>query len=264
MRKAFTLIELLVVIAIIAILAALFFPVFAQAKAAAKSVVCLSNMKQIGTGIAIYLSDNDDTCFPAAYSEPMAGFAPQRTWIGYDNNNAGVTQGFYGAVNQPATNPARPGIMDFYLKSRGITQCPVRLSRTQSALALNCFESDKTSDYYATNPAAAGNEYGLACKSALTNPDSSLSFVGASASEAEEPSRTLFLWEHDAYAPVCNFLQQPDWLNSPPESDVLRKHFNLLHNGATNTLWVDLHAKRIIYDQLKRPWFSVRKDIYPQ
>lgn len=57
----FTLIELLVVIAIIAILAAILFPVFAQAKQAAKKSVDLSNTKQIGTGIYLYCSDYDDT-----------------------------------------------------------------------------------------------------------------------------------------------------------------------------------------------------------
>lgn len=62
-ENAFTLIELLVVIAIIAILAAILFPVFAQAKTAAKKTVDLSNMKQHGTGTALYLADNDDT-FP--------------------------------------------------------------------------------------------------------------------------------------------------------------------------------------------------------
>ena len=66
MKKAFTLIELLVVIAIIAILAAILFPVFAQAKEAAKKTADLSNVKQIGTSMAIYLSDNDDV-YPAAY-----------------------------------------------------------------------------------------------------------------------------------------------------------------------------------------------------
>ena len=60
-RTAFTLIELLVVIAIIAILAAILFPVFAQAKAAAKKTASLSNIKQVNTGLILYGSDYDDT-----------------------------------------------------------------------------------------------------------------------------------------------------------------------------------------------------------
>lgn len=60
-RRAFTLIELLVVIAIIAILAAILFPVFAQAKAAAKKTARLSDMKQTGTAFKLYASDYDDT-----------------------------------------------------------------------------------------------------------------------------------------------------------------------------------------------------------
>jgi prepilin-type N-terminal cleavage/methylation domain-containing protein len=60
MRKAFTLIELLVVIAIIAILAAILFPVFAQAKTAAKKTAGISNQKQIGTAMQIYMADYDD------------------------------------------------------------------------------------------------------------------------------------------------------------------------------------------------------------
>jgi prepilin-type N-terminal cleavage/methylation domain-containing protein len=66
-KKAFTLIELLVVIAIIAILAAILFPVFAQAKEAAKKTTCLSNNKQIGMAIQMYLTDSDDTYSPAYY-----------------------------------------------------------------------------------------------------------------------------------------------------------------------------------------------------
>jgi prepilin-type N-terminal cleavage/methylation domain-containing protein len=60
-RKAFTLIELLVVIAIIAILAAILFPVFAQAKLAAKKTSHISNMKQAGTALFLYQGDADDT-----------------------------------------------------------------------------------------------------------------------------------------------------------------------------------------------------------
>jgi prepilin-type N-terminal cleavage/methylation domain-containing protein/prepilin-type processing-associated H-X9-DG protein len=71
MRKAFTLIELLVVIAIIAILAAILFPVFAQAKEAAKKSTCISNNKEINLSLQMYISDFDDVYPPAyAYNSP--------------------------------------------------------------------------------------------------------------------------------------------------------------------------------------------------
>lgn len=69
MKRAFTLIELLVVIAIIAILAAILFPVFAQAKEAAKDTSALSNVKQLATGHLIYSSDSDDSFALTAVSQ---------------------------------------------------------------------------------------------------------------------------------------------------------------------------------------------------
>src|SRR6266511_3375494 len=62
-QRGFTLIELLVVIAIIAILAAILFPVFAQAREKARQASCLSNCKQIGLASNMYLQDYDET-FP--------------------------------------------------------------------------------------------------------------------------------------------------------------------------------------------------------
>lgn len=70
MKRGFTLIELLVVIAIIAILAAILFPVFAQAKVAAKKTMVLSNAKQLGLAQMMYAADYDDIFSPVAHYTP--------------------------------------------------------------------------------------------------------------------------------------------------------------------------------------------------
>jgi len=72
--KGFTLIELLVVIAIIAILAAILFPVFAQAREKARQTSCLSNMKQLGLGLMMYADDYDE-CYAGG------------TWTSYGEMN---------------------------------------------------------------------------------------------------------------------------------------------------------------------------------
>jgi prepilin-type N-terminal cleavage/methylation domain-containing protein/prepilin-type processing-associated H-X9-DG protein len=68
-RSGFTLIELLVVIAIIAILAAILFPVFAQAREKARGTACLNNMKQIGLGLIQYVQDYDETYPEAVFAK---------------------------------------------------------------------------------------------------------------------------------------------------------------------------------------------------
>ena len=72
-RLGFTLIELLVVIAIIAILAAILFPVFAQARERARAISCLSNMRQLGLGLKMYNQDYDESY-------------PRCSFVGFDNN----------------------------------------------------------------------------------------------------------------------------------------------------------------------------------
>jgi len=101
--KAFTLIELLVVIAIIAILAAILFPVFAQAKEAAKKTNCLSNAKQMGLATMMYIDDTDDVFF----WQPWPGGGG----IDYYLPIAQPTVGWYDLI-QP------------YVKSQGLFSCP--------------------------------------------------------------------------------------------------------------------------------------------
>jgi len=122
MKRAFTLIELLVVIAIIAILAAILFPVFAQAKAAAKQTQNLSNMKQLGTAAHLYAGDYDDM-IP---QDPSTDFCPSGNLANGDIDRWGNyywpflfnpytkqkaaelrgPKGFYWSPNAPQSNPS--------------------------------------------------------------------------------------------------------------------------------------------------------------
>jgi prepilin-type N-terminal cleavage/methylation domain-containing protein/prepilin-type processing-associated H-X9-DG protein len=82
-QHAFTLIELLVVIAIIAILAAILFPVFAQAREQARKITCVSNARQIGLGIAMYIQDYDEMFVPyfsGYYPATNTYTSPQFYW----------------------------------------------------------------------------------------------------------------------------------------------------------------------------------------
>jgi prepilin-type N-terminal cleavage/methylation domain-containing protein len=93
-RKAFTLIELLVVIAIIAILAAILFPVFAQAKSSAKVATALSQIKQVGLGMHIYAVDYDDRITPSY------GYTTEEEPYIYHNENTWVYRIFPYVKNQ--------------------------------------------------------------------------------------------------------------------------------------------------------------------
>ena len=79
-RRGFTLIELLVVIAIIAILAAILFPVFAQARDSARHTTCPGNCKQLGTGLMMYAQDYDENYPSFSYAATPGGLKYGKRW----------------------------------------------------------------------------------------------------------------------------------------------------------------------------------------
>ena len=110
-KRAFTLIELLVVIAIIAILAAILFPVFAQARESARLTSCLSNMRQLGLALRMYSQDYDET-YPNIYQGWGQGTNYQEGWqwrnaIQPYTKNKGIMK----CPSNPTSDPNGAGVL---------------------------------------------------------------------------------------------------------------------------------------------------------
>lgn len=118
MKRAFTLIELLVVITIIAILAAILFPVFAQAREKARQTSCLSNEKQLGLAARMYMEDNDG----ALYHHHEGWVLDDGTQL---DTLPDTTDGCVGG-GQGNSNAEKPWAIFFqpYMKSRQLLFCP--------------------------------------------------------------------------------------------------------------------------------------------
>lgn len=123
-RSGFTLIELLVVIAIIAILAAILFPVFAQARARAQATSCLNNLKQLATAFVQYAEDNKGW-FPRSQSwNGGYGSAGYTDWAGCPGTGKAFT----------ATDLARYSAIYPYVKTADIFHCPTDKNKAADAV----------------------------------------------------------------------------------------------------------------------------------
>jgi prepilin-type N-terminal cleavage/methylation domain-containing protein/prepilin-type processing-associated H-X9-DG protein len=256
-NRAFTLIELLVVIAIIAILAAILFPVFAQAKEAAKKTSCLSNTKEIGLAAIMYSGDYDDTLV-----------------MGWNSTQPGILRD-NGAVYRPWF-PWTAAIQP-YTKNLGILICPdFSNSFVTSGINLKAHEEIYTPYGYnygylgnyhqGGDPSGSGNLLWTPISATAVNrPANVVAFTDSQGEDFANAAHTL-VWSQ----PIGPIIEPPDaglstnvffspgWGNQtdlfqyydwPGYGGVEWRHSgsafvkNQLPVGGTNTSFVDGHSK---------------------
>jgi prepilin-type N-terminal cleavage/methylation domain-containing protein/prepilin-type processing-associated H-X9-DG protein len=208
-RRAFTLIELLVVIAIIAILAAILFPVFAQAKEAAKKTQSTSNLKQTGLAWLMYGGDYDDTLMrvrlPGASADKAVYF-----WGEWDSDDAKLD--------------ATRGFLYPYTKSVGIARDPSLPGGFRAALGENGYGYN----YAYLSPSNYDSNYNEIPVPVNYGQIGQVSDTVAFASTARMTFTTPHILEANGYL-------------EPPSSEYPTFHGR--HSGSGVVLWCDGHAK---------------------
>jgi len=214
-RKGFTLIELLVVIAIISILAAILFPVFARARENARRASCMSNLKQFGLGMMMYVQDYDETYSLAVQRVKRAGHpVPPGGWWGTFSSTD------YAIMWQQQMYP--------YTKSIEIYDCPSSTGTTNAS----------KSNYGANNGILL--YYG--------NPPKKLASI-------EAPSSTYMLFDAGAYTIRTSYITGPsgNWYlpgtadfataGKTPIADAVPEWQNGRHFEGINVAFADGHVK---------------------
>ena len=248
-KRGFTLIELLVVIAIIAILAAILFPVFAQAKMAAKKASSLSNVRQLSMATVMYANDYDDTFFNMFYFGAAGQTSP-------DN---------FGAFRWP-------WVLVPYTKNMGIFRSPAdTLDLTSAAVCGGGCRDTKNPNYgylWGIFPSYGFNWFYLCPDPSWdsTKPFSSANYIlgrGVTTTSVGSPAETVMLTDSvygDPTNPTSNFamgyfLVNPPqmWTGAPP---LTRSSYGFVwprHNNGANTAYVDGHVATTQIGKLKDP-----------
>ncbi len=222
MRKGFTLIELLVVIAIIAILAAILFPVFAQAREKARQASCQSNLKQLALAMLMYAQDYDEHMAPRAICTTNPPGAPRMSWA---------------LLILP------------YVKNTQIYQCPSDDSPMVDPYEDEVFlpPGQHLPVSYGHNCMALGTAYGG-------------SPWAASLASFTRPAETYMLQDHDNACAKANRNCACGCGGLPSLQQRIRN--GCRHNETANVAFVDGHVKALKYNDLNPDWNGTQNPHY--
>ncbi|HZP82037.1 MAG TPA: DUF1559 domain-containing protein [Chthonomonadaceae bacterium] len=248
-RHGFTLIELLVVIAIIAILAAILFPVFAQAREKARQASCLSNTKQIGLSLQMYIQDYDESLVlnnDGHWYKDAAGNDLLNTWI---------------------------ELLDPYIKGKGIWVCPSATSGSGTFISYGNTKSSYTlNNVYWYDTALGGLFEHTTGAQSLASVDDVAGTVfcgdGGHAPKIEGHDETQWDEEQavDDWGIPSYMLVLPD-ANPPQIRSQYQAAFLGRHNNGLNLTFFDGHSKFMRISELGKknakgdfPYFTKTSD----
>jgi prepilin-type N-terminal cleavage/methylation domain-containing protein/prepilin-type processing-associated H-X9-DG protein len=221
--RGFTLIELLVVIAIIAILAAILFPVFAQAREKARATTCLSNLRQVGLALQMYAQDYDETLQPTRVD--IGNFADPK-----------APANFLGSIMP-------------YTKNKGIFVCPSSVDANQNPAYKGSGCTDISCSSLQGNAVVMGRSLAVVPNPAdiIYLDENHFKWHIAWLRPAEYPKKGQFMYWH--------------WNQGSGQGPGRVEQYNNVHTDGGNVVYVDGHAKHMKYARLRSSNFGMEPDL---